>query len=270
MSDDNVIFKCDRRTTDAVHIYPTLECVNNCRHCSGDICNVSATRRAHGIDADLWLEGLRRTDKPIIITGGEPFLYYDFIRLIKGLSKLKNKVKIYTTLMLPVEGFIKTTREVAWDGKEFEFVISGHSDNWRNCTDKEQGIRDWIQRIRDLQDFEHDVEVCLVDGDVDDYVIDRVRCFGIPAIIANDQNKGMKSSGQTNPEWMNVHCTTSIFLYGPLGQRFQCVRHLNEGVESCGTISDGFDNPITNSYCELFGHCCGCDNMANSTVTKHQ
>jgi len=218
---------------------------------------LTAERRATSIPAEIWAEGINRRRRDTILAGGEPFLYDELPRLINLISGVR--LDVYTNLQCDITQFLEeVTRPTS-------FLISLHPTT--------PDLDEWADRVDALIAAGHGARFHVVkSGDnwlalrnflVEKKGYDRVVCCG-------DQRVGIKSRGSDiNKQHPSVRCMGRIFLFGPDGYRYVCVKLMGLGGEF-GRFEhiSGPDGPNCREVngCHHFGLCTGCDNNVVGVV----
>jgi len=210
---------------------------------------MSPERRRVSLPVDVWAEGINRRSRRTVLAGGEPLLYRGLPRLVR-LINTNIPLIIYTNMQHDITEFLEIGRSIA-------FLVSLHPST--------HDLEEWYSKVLLLKGAGHGVRFNVVRyGDwpsLKSFLEEK----GETAITsAFDQRQGIKSSGkETNKKHPLVRCSSRIFLFGPGGYRYNCIRLMGVG----GTfgrfehISDA-DGPVGLEAvgCTRFGLCTGCDN----------
>jgi len=259
MSDKvQTLFLRKKRHADrTVRCYLTLDCTSNCEFCSAGIPSLTVERKAVRVPAEVWAEGINRRRRDTILAGGEPLLYDELPRLINLIDGVR--LSVFTNLQCDITQFLEeVTRPIS-------FLVSLHPST--------PDLDEWSDRVDALIAARHSVRFHIVkSGDnwlslrnflVEEKGYTRVTCCG-------DQRGGVKSRGiDMNKECPSVRCAGRIFLFGPDGYRYICVKLMGLGGEfgrfEHMSEPDGPNWQVVDG-CSHFGLCTGCDNNIEGTV----
>jgi hypothetical protein len=160
------------------------------------------------------------------------------------------RLVIYTNLQHDITAFLKVSRPM-------NFSVSLHS----STLDQEE----WYSRVLLLKEAGHGVRFNVVRYGNWQSLKRFLEEKGETLIAsAFDQRQGIKSSGkETNRKYPRVKCSSRIFLFGPDGYRYICVKRMGLG-STFGRFEhiSGEDGPVGLEVagCDSFGLCTGCDN----------
>lgn len=252
-----VLYSRTKRNPDRVtRCYLTLDCNGGCDYCSAGVPGASREVRRQVIPPDVWAEGINRRGRECILAGGEPFLYPHLGEL---LNLIEVRSQIYTNLKCGVEGFLSVVK------RPLAILASCHV---MDGTERQA----WLRNAKSMIAAGHHVRFHIVKSDEWQERVEFIRESGIEnrITVCDDQRSGIKSSGQkTNGLMPSVTCKHKIFLFGPDGYRYPCVRLMVNGDEDARlehiSDADGADETTVNG-CGLFGLCTGCDNNIQGEV----
>jgi hypothetical protein len=193
-----------------------------------------------------------------ILAGGEPFEYPGFSRLI-SLIEPGYKVEIYSNLWCDsrkIDDFIKSANQ------KYSVLISLHP-----------GVTNfdvWSNNVLKIQYAGHSVRFHIVKTGNYELLTELLRTKGLNKLgkvtLCGDQNSGVKSTFASRIG--EVACSSRIYLFGPDGFRYPCLKLMGVESNQAEHISDGdpdTDWLVTNP-CYYFGTCTGCDNNIEGTV----
>ena len=240
-----------------LRIYPTLQCNLHCAYCvhSHNLPESMAGKYSL-VPWQKWAEFINKTGKNVILTGGEPFLYPDLVKLVNAISSAI-KVKIYSNFSAdlqdyisnckrpvvffgtyhpvsgPVDKFIETINAIRAAGK---FAGSIHMVGW----DKQF---DFVNKAK--QEFARHNWYVYIDDD--QYLQDESSCM-----------KFRKK----------VSCTRRIYLIAPDGRRFLCVSKMLRQKDTLGNVLEaGLGADQATITCQDYGYCNPCDKMGETKIT---
>jgi hypothetical protein len=209
------------------------------------------------IPAEEWAEGLNRRGRAAVLAGGEPFLYPEFGKLI-SLIERKYSCWIYTNLEVDPKPLIDNAT------KPFPILASLHQ--WCN-------FDLWYEHLEALWDAGHFVKFHIVKaGDykrVTDFLTEKGIVGKYSTKLCGDQNVGVKSRGvKSNHAHPLVTCSSRIYLFGPDGYRYPCVSKMGrqDPIGRLEHISNKDSNNWSETLCDNFGLCTGCDNNIEGKV----
>ncbi len=252
-----VLFEKTRKVPDQfLRCILTLKCYAGCTYCSALISEVSDTAANLNLAPEIWAEGINKRKLPIVITGGEPFLYRRLPELVTMLDP-KIHVRINTNLQHSVEHYISKVR------RPVSFIASLHTST---------NFDQWYARLRQLLEY-NPVQLNVV-GVADWISISKflLRQPGLDIFtISKDQRDLPKSLGaESNQKYPEVTCSSKAYQYGPDGYRYACIKlmGLNTKYGRFEHISEPMtDQWVTVTECPHFGYCAACSNLVEGVVT---
>lgn len=254
---EEVLFKKECNSPDQfLRCMLTLNCLSDCKYCSALVTTLPSAIKDSVLPVAVWAEGINRRMRPVLFTGGEPFLYNKLPDLINMLDP-KIQVRIYTNLQHDVSQFIrKVSRPVS-------FVASLHPTT--------PDLEVWCSRFVALRQ-KNPVQITIVgSGDwpsLGEFLLqqDVVEHF----TVSRDQRYMVKSSGvETNRAHPQVRCSSRIYQYGPNGFRYVCVKLMGLGGEfgRFEHISEPMKPHLLEvTNCPHFGLCAACSNLVEGIV----
>ncbi|MCX7704380.1 MAG: radical SAM protein [Planctomycetota bacterium] len=239
-----------------VYIYPTLECTLHCPYCV----NLHPDGGKHLKDFTLlspekWIEILNRINRPVVITGGEPFLYKGLEKIVNGLNP-ELPVSIYTNLTLDVSKFLASTKK-----ENLSFYCSYHS----GAGSPEKFLENLIM-LRDagVNFYTHGIYASSQKEEVSE-AKRFFRRHGFRFNLDVDQRKLYKCASKKFRK--KVRCTKRMILIAPDGRRYQCVSkavRMKDPLEDL-TKEDLKDETVT-SICNDYGYCAPCDALGETKM----
>lgn len=104
---DGTFYDVEKKPT-LVVLKPTLNCVANCAHCNPRSKKISTNKRISLLDYNVLLKKLKSMGtKQVCISGGEPLLYKDIIKLVRLITKNGMKASLNTNGWLLNENIFK-------------------------------------------------------------------------------------------------------------------------------------------------------------------
>ncbi|MDD3312389.1 glycosyltransferase [Pseudodesulfovibrio sp.] len=237
-----------------LRIYLTLACNLNCPYCVNEKTR-GVDKRRKPATADAWAEAINREGRPVVFTGGEPFLFRDLPGLVNRIDP-RLSVSVYTNLSLDVADQLRAmTREV-------RFYASWHAH--------QQPDRDiFLRNARTILDnprlalTAHAIEAHenqrTLASDVDHF-----REQGLPIDVDVDQRD---FEGCLRDAGRDALCRKRIHLIDPEGDRYQCVSRLMRRDRPMENI---FSHPLREDICvDLcpdYGLCAPCDGLGETCM----
>jgi len=252
------LYERNKRNADRiVRCYLTLKCTSNCTYCSAGIPNVSEKVKNTWIPAEIWAEGLNRRGRACVLAGGEPFLYPEFGKLI-SLIERRYPAWIYSNLECDPSPLIDNAT------KPFPILASLHQ--W--CD-----FEEWYKNVQRLWDAGHFMKFHIVKAGnfkkVTDFLTEKGIVGKYSTKLCGDQNVGVKSRGiEQNQAFPLVSCSSRIYLFGPDGFRYPCVSKMGrqDPIGRLEHIEQEDSNDWSETLCDNFGLCTGCDNNIEGKV----
>jgi hypothetical protein len=200
---------------------------------------------------------LNRRKRACVLAGGEPFLYFEFGRLIKLLNR-DYSTWIYSNLEADPSPLIENA--------EKPYPILGSLHPWAD-------FDQWYKNVQALWKAGHFIKFHIVkSGDyqkVLDFLAEKKITGHYNTHLCGDQNSGIRSRGkEVNKYHDQAICANRIFLFGPDGNRYPCVKKmgdLDQHVRGENIMEVDRGNWMANT-CNDFGYCTGCDNNIEGMV----
>lgn len=234
-----------------IRIYLTLRCNLKCKYCVNEFWQEYDKKKSYALlSADQWIEIINRAGKNVILTGGEPFLYTDLIRLINGVDP-KLKIKIYTNFTCDTERFAHEVQ------RSVEFYGSYHL-----CSgDPEKFIRH-INILRDADKFDGVIHAIVTKNQSKTLkeLIPSFRAHGLH--LAFDYDQYDLFDGSSKKFRKSVVCKREIILIAPDGTRYPCVSKMvrkTDGMENL--VHEQLQDNWIVSKCSDYGYCAPCDGL---------
>lgn len=239
-----------------LRIYPTLRCNLHCSYCV----NAQVQRHSHSCSEarpDQWIDAIVRENRHVVFTGGEPFLYEGLVQVINALPN-DLKVRIYSNFCLDL------SRQLAAITRPVHFFISWHP--------QKNAVRSlFMKNIRQMQEHPHcSAVIHAIDTPETRNSLPSDLAFfhetGLDVALDEDQRS---FAGSMQSKLHRVHCSKTIYLIAPNGDRFQCVSRL---VRSDRPMENIFARPLgeeeTQGPCPDFGNCAPCDALGQTTMRR--
>lgn len=235
----------------ALRINPVVECNYRCEYCAVGL-EIPRMLRA---PLERWVEGFDRVPAGrfdvVSISGGEPLLLKQLPEFVNAAAR-HWPVRVYTNLSLSIDR-----------------VLSGLKQpiTWRATVHPEADVPSFIRRLNQVRDAGHAATVVAVRGMGVEAAVEELGRSGYLAVW-DDDLWGRNEKTQGRRPGM-VDCTNHIWLFGPDGRRYPCVRHLMT-PEHPGSLFWEVDwsnegRAIT-TRCSRFGDCLSCDGLIRSEV----
>jgi hypothetical protein len=241
-----------------LRIYPILQCNLNCTYCVHSH-NLPESRadKYHLVSWQKWAEFINKTGKNVIFTGGEPFLYPDFVKLLNAIST-SIKVKIYSNFGADMQDYIANCkRQVIFFGSYHP--VSGPLKNFIGT----------INALRAAGKFSGSIHMVGWAKQLD-FVIKAKEEFARHqwyAYIDDDQYLQDASSAMKFKK--RVRCTRRIYLIAPDGRRFQCISKMLRQQDALGNVLEsGVGSDQVTTECQDYGYCNPCDKLGETFIEQ--
>ncbi len=258
----NFYLKHLKRFDGKVRVYFTLECNLKCSYCVND-CHGPIDKEFHksDIDGEQWIEALNKIGRDVIITGGEPTLYKDLVKVINGIDS-KLKIKMYTNLIWSRKTIDQFKNDL---NRDVELYISYH------CQSKApEKFIETVLELKKSKNFNGVVHTVNT-PEYADFIEKADKIFGendIPLIIDDDQAE-VYDEASAQKFRKNVRCSKKLIILGPNGDRYQCVSKLVRKDDPLENVfKEPLKAPLVVSECDDYGYCAPCD-MLGSVKIKH-
>ncbi len=239
-----------------LRIYPTLRCNLNCTYCvHSHNLPASSADKYQLLPWQKWAEFINQAGKNVIFTGGEPFLYPDFVKLLNAISA-GIKVKIYSNFGADMQDYIKNCqRPVIFfgtyhpaSGPVGKFI---ETINALRAAGKFQGsihMVGWAKQLdyitKAQEEFTRHNWYVYIDDDQ----------------YLQDDSSGMKFKKK-------VRCTRRIYLLAPDGRRYLCISKLLRQKDALGNVLEtGLGVDQVAMECQEYGYCNPCDKLGETKI----
>lgn len=239
-----------------LRIYPTLECNLRCPYCVHlHNQNESVVAAYRLVSWEQWADFINKAQRHLIITGGEPFLYPDLVRLINAIEP-QLKVKVYTNFSLAVDEFVAKCR------RPVTFFASYHPVSG--------AVESFLQRIEKVQahgKFPGAIHMVGWERQLDFLKKVKEKFARRNWFVYIDEDQYHLSAAARMEFRKKVRCTRRIFLVAPDGNRYHCVSHMLRRVYSLGNVFRQELGPekITLT-CPDYGYCNPCDSLGETKI----
>lgn len=258
----NFYLKHLKRFDGKVRVYFTLECNLRCSYCVND-CHGPIDKEFHRSDipGEKWIEALNKIGRDIIITGGEPSLYPDLIKVINGIDP-KLKIKMYSNLMWSRRFIDQYKNELK---RDIELYVSYHSQS--------KAPEKFIETVLELKNSGsfNGVIHTVNTPEYADFISKADEVFkknGIALIIDDDQGE-VYDEASAQKFRKDVICSKKLIIIGPSGDRYQCVSKLVRKDDPLENIfEEPLRDPLVVAECDDYGYCAPCD-MLGEVKIKH-
>lgn len=240
-----------------LRIYPTLRCNLNCTYCvHSHNLPESKADTYQLVSWQKWAGFINKTGKDVIFTGGEPFLYPEFVKLLNAID-VGIKVKIYTNFSADMQDYIKNCqRQVIFFGSYHP--VSGPVDKFIGTINDIRAAGKFngsIHMVGWTKQFE------FVTKAKEEFV--RHKWF---VYIDNDQYLQDDSSCMKFRK--KVRCTRRIYLLAPDGRRFLCIsKMLRQKNALENVLESGLGPDQVTVECQDYGYCNPCDKLGETKIT---
>lgn len=239
---------------DYVHILPTLRCNLNCPYCTNFLGKGRDISTTQEISVDDWIAILKKVNKHVIITGGEPTVYKGLVNLLNGISRHLN-VQLYTNLTFAPEMLLEKLRRRIYIYGSCHYsrfsleTIRKHVDTLAKSkwitggevhfikTEENKEYADRFQQV--FQDSPWNTRLFTDKRKLCEKVLMKTR--------------------------RHVKCKQKLILIGPDGKRYPCSTKMFQQIDP---IADMRHDPFVNRFyrieCHNWGSCASCDGQAVS------
>lgn len=242
-----------------ISAFLTFACGFKCNYC---INKFNGLHSYNTMPSGDWIRGLNRietiNDRPITITGGEPTVYKDFYRVVKGIDT-NISIDLLTNGDFDVEEFMKNIPpEKMMRKAKYASIRFSYHPGYTDVTKLEQVVST-------LKKYGYSVGVWAVDNG---YHAMGITQFNFEALGIDFRLKEYLDATHgsyryplaMNGEKRKCECKPSELLIAPDGRLFRCHRDLYAGENSYGHILDQIvDIPNDFLPCEDHGTCNPCD-----------
>lgn len=240
----------------ALRLNPVVECNFGCHYCAVGL-DIPRIKRC-GLED--WARGFDRIPHGIFnvvsISGGEPLLLKHLPELCNAATRHSLPVRVYTNLSLDVEPVL---------------LRLARSIHWRATIHPETEHGPFLKNLKALRDARKPamvVTVVAVRGMGMESAAAWLEREGFPVAWDTDLwGRNEKTQGHRPGVWS---CTNHIWLFGPDGRRYPCVRHLMtpmHGGPFFWEVDWSKDTRQVTTSCRRFGDCLSCDGLIKSEVS---
>lgn len=267
----------------------TMRCNLSCSFCLNTF-DKEFTRKRKEISGEEWVNGLNRieprSDLPITLSGGEPFLHRDFIYIINHLRNDVN-IDLLTNLNWGEDGLERFISEV--DPNRINRISPYPSIRVSYHPEQMGSGEELVRNVKKLKNVGFKIGIYAVQYPsskqleaitqmqfrcANEGILFRVKDFTGKyegsddknnrfSILYGDYSKYPNSS--FNEKAKNCLCRTSELLIGPEANVFKCHSDVYIGKKAIGNIlNEDFRIEYIFRQCNEYGHCHPCDVKAKT------
>lgn len=239
-----------------LRVYLTLKCNLNCPYCvHNHNLNDSKALDYQMASWRQWAEFINQTRRNVIFTGGEPFLYPNFIELLNAINR-EIKVKIYTNLGADLQSFTRDCKKPVTFFATYH-PSSGPLENFINT----------INRIRTAGKFKGNIHM-VGWSKQRNFVSEAKETFAKNKwYVYIDDDQYLLANCSSLKFRKKAQCTRRIYLIAPDGRRFLCVSKMLRQIDALGNVFErGLGQELITVKCEEYGYCNPCDSLGETTM----
>jgi hypothetical protein len=243
-----------------LRIYPTLRCNLKCAYCvHNHNLPESMADTYQLVSWQKWAEFINKTGKNVIFTGGEPFLYPDFVPLINAISP-GIKVKIYSNFSADMQDYINNCRR--------QVIFFGTYHPVSGPVDKFIGT---INALRAAGKFAGSIHMVGWAKQLDFVKQAKEKFERHQWYVYIDDDQYMQDASSCMKFRKKVRCMRRIYLVAPDGRRFLCISKMLRQKDDLGNVLEtGLGNDQVTVECQDYGYCNPCDKLGETRITMER
>jgi len=252
----NLYLRYFKKFDGKIIIYPTLVCNLNCPYCVNKF--HGSIHKFDTLPGEEWVKIINKEQRDVILTGGEPTLHKDFLKIINGINPGIN-IKLYTNFNWPDEFLKKYIKEIK---KPMTFYASYHTSSGNP-----EKFFHVFDKLRASGKFKGSVHtVCPELGEARRLK----RLFAKKGIkLAIDDDQYHMFDGCSKKFKKKVNCAKKVFLIAPDGTRFRCVSYMLRNKQPLEDLKvSRLSNPLFSDTCYEYGYCSPCDLLGEINITE--
>lgn len=239
----------------SAHIFLTLQCNLNCQYCVNQANpKESKIKKYIFSPGEKWVSAINRMKKSVILTGGEPTLHPDFIKIVNNINK-KIPIIIYTNFCWKKEFLNKFIKELRRPVKIF--------GSYHPSGGKPEKVLEVISTLKQKGLFDgmiHSVGTKQQKEFLENTARSFFKKHNLFLTIDKDQFEFLDAAGCSMKFRKKVHCSGKNILIAPDGTRFQCVSKMLRMVDPQENIfKERLRKDMISSRCPDYGFCSPCD-----------
>jgi organic radical activating enzyme len=251
-----------------IRIYPTLRCNLKCEYCTNE-CHKSngedKMSEYRHVAFGEWANALKRINRPVVVTGGEPSIYPGIIELLNELSNKKINIKFYTNLFWSTEFLNKWVNEM--NNQNLELFVSYHPQV------PSQKFLERLFFLKERGKFSGIVHTVLTKENADAVESAKNLFTSRGIMLMIDDNYDYKyPEACMQKARQRVFCKKKNILIAPDGNRYQCVSkmiRMKEPLENIFNENCTKLDPQIDSICNDYGYCANCDVVYGTKIKKY-
>jgi len=238
-----------RKYDGRMRIYLTLACNLKCPFCVNRA--VPDHKAFQKLPAETWAKIIRDSRRNVVLTGGEPFLYPELIKLVNMIDR-KQEVRVYSNLTLPVDDFVRYVKRPVY------FMVSYHPGGGSLSA-----FEDIVRRLAVRKDFRGNIHAIDWKGQSNEVrrLHAQLKALPWPFNIEADQ-KVQFSEMSSHRHRRKVRCSNKNILVAPDGVRYPCVSTLLRGLHPQEALTkEPLRGDTVTIDCTDWGYCAACDGL---------
>ncbi|MDD5259381.1 MAG: radical SAM protein [bacterium] len=239
-----------------IRIYPTLQCNLDCAYCihSHNLADSKADE-FQVVPWQRWAEFINQSGKNVIFTGGEPFLYPDFVKLLNAISA-DIKVKIYSNLSADMQDYIKNCRRPV--------IFFG---TYHPAGGPVEKFIDTINALRAAGKFKGSIHMIGWTNQLE-YITKAKEKFAQQRwYVYIDKDQYLQDDSSSMKFKKKARCTRRIYLLAPDGRRYLCISKMLRQKDALGNVLEtGLGTEQVTMECQEYGYCNPCDRLGSTRI----
>ncbi len=244
-----------KKFDNTVYISLTMSCNLNCSYCTNNV--FGPVYNFKTLPGDEWIKIINRERKPVVLSGGEPTLYPELIKVINGIDK-GIEVKLFTNLKWSDKFLDQYIQKV---NRPVIFYASFHEG-----ADREKFLH-VLNKLRETGKFQGSVHAISIDKNRDKEVKEYFAKRGVR--IGIDEDLCQLFEGASQEFKKKVLCSRKNYIVAPNGDRFRCASYMLRNLKPIENIHTGrLSDPFYSAVCHEYGYCAPCDLIGSTKIKK--
>jgi len=206
-----------------LYLEVTRRCNFSCPYCSAGSNNKSKwekEKKLNEIVKKILLPAKEIGTKVIVFSGGEPFLYHDFIKLLEITKKLNFRIGIATNASLLNKDLLQKLKKII--GNDIVFSIGINSFDDKNSETRTKNVNFFLEKIKLLKDFNFEVNISITIGKFNCLAfantVKKIKELGlpynrIPFVPRNSNNKDLMIDKNSHKNYVFPHLVSEFNGY---------------------------------------------------------
>ena len=238
-----------------LRIYPTLRCNLRCPYCSNYVEGKNCINDYIEISTEEWLHIIKKVNRNVIISGGEPGIYPGFPELLAGIPR-HLKVKVYSNMTFSPELITEKVK------RPIDFLGSYHP----SCK-KPEKVMNCVKALAANPLFSGILHIIDTPENTEAMEQARKTFNTLPWNLSIDTDQRNLCEKTSQKFKKHVICQNKIIIIAPDGTRYPCMTKMlykHSSLENL--LTDSLKLEFPEIECYNWGSCSYCDGLIYSNT----